>query len=148
MGLSQTFNQVDINGRKVFLPAQETNLVNSRQAPIAITPYIIISGVIDVGSTLKQVYAITVPVPTYIISISINPSSSDVSFILFYGDYSVGNTINNAVSTTSIAVDFPSPFFPLIPSGAVIQLVAVSTTTSQTIEFALQGMQMQVMSSV
>ena len=148
MALTQTFNQVDINGRKVFLPAQETNLINSRQAPIAITPYIVISGIVDVTSTLQQVYAITVPVPTYIISISINPSSSDVSFILFYGDYSIGNTINNAVSTTSIAVDFPSPFFPLIPSGAVIQLVAVSTTTGQTIEFALQGMQMQVMSSI
>jgi hypothetical protein len=148
MALTQTFNQVDINGRKVFLPAQETNLINSRQAPIAITPYIVISGVVDVTSTLQQVYAITVPVPTYIISISINPSSSDVSFILFYGDYSIGNTINNAVSTTSIAVDFPSPFFPLIPSGAVIQLVAVSSSTGQTIEFALQGMQMQVMSSI
>ena len=148
MALTQTFNQVDINGRKVFLPAQETNLINSRQAPIAITPYIVISGVVDVTSTLQQVYAITVPVPTYIISISINPSSSDVSFILFYGDYSIGNTINNAVSTTSIAVDFPSPFFPLIPSGAVIQLVAVSSSTGQTIEFALQGMQMQVLSSI
>lgn len=148
MALTQAYNQVTINGRNAFLPTSETNVVNSSQVPIAITPYIIVSGVLDVKTTLGQVYSITVPVPTYIISISVNPSSSDVSFILFYGDYSIGNTINNAVSTTSISIDFPSPFFPLIPSGSVIQLVAVSSTSGQTIEFALQGMQMQVISSV
>jgi len=144
MAITQVYDVKNINGRNVYLPSQPTNQVNTLQSPIPITPYVITTGILDVSTTFGEVYSITVPVATYIVSMTIIPSSSDVSFILFYGDYSIGNTINNATFSTSISVDFPSPFFPLIPQGSVIQLLAVSTTSGQTIQMALQGMQMQV----
>lgn len=148
MALTQTYSEYTINGRKVLLPPAESNQVNSRAVPVPITPYIVLSGVLDLTSTFQQVYSITVPVATYITSITILPSSSDVIFLLYYGDYSIGNAVKNASSSTSISISWDAPFFPLIPSGAVIQLLAGSATSGSTIQFALQGFQSQVIGSL
>jgi hypothetical protein len=148
MALTQTYSEYTINGRKVLLPPTETNQVNSRAVPVPITPYIVLSGVLDLTSSFKEVYSITVPVATYVMAITVLPSSSNVTFLLYYGDYSIGSAITNASSTTSIEVSWSSPFFPLIPSGAVIQLLAASSGTGDTIQFALQGFQSQIIGSL
>ncbi|MGC8621741.1 MAG: hypothetical protein ACP5U0_07510 [Caldisphaera sp.] len=139
--LSQNFTEYSNNGVTALLPASQTNVVNNVTQFVSISPYIIVSGLLAVPTSMGIVYDITVPTNTYIESITILPSSTNVQFYLVYGNYLLGNPITKAITSTTLNIVFPSPFFPLIPIGAHITLYAMSSSSSDTIQLGILGVQ-------
>jgi hypothetical protein len=137
----------DYNTNVAFATTQQQpsgiQIIPINQVNKNITPFVVASPSFAVGTTLSEVFSITLTNVVAIHSLSVIADGSaltnGVSFYLQFGQYSIGSATNLVGIIIPYTFYFDYAHYPILQQGSNITLYAIANATGSYIQLIVNG---------